>query len=258
MTWTVDERVKFRARLRRYQVVPREPGRKWVPLGFVDEDARGGDPWAVAGYELYSEWSAAKVARFEADTSFEDAVRLVDGWNAAADAWHRERAAVEARGVLRDVVRRGDGSGKRRPRGVFLRELACAEVWNPGERLPARIREGVERAVRPAVRVRRGVPREAGVEERPVGPKYPRGRRKGEPPLSTSPAWRWRRVLECRLPPDVAALGHEELARTLSAVEPAVLMEVLRDGRVNLWAPELGLAVLLARHGATFGRRAVR
>lgn len=256
--WTVEERQKFRAHLRRYQVVPREPGRKWIPFGFVDEDAPPGDPRSVSGYELYGEWSAAKVAAFEAGTSFVEAVGLVDEWNAADDAWRLERSRVEARRAVRAVVVEGDGSGKRRRPGVFLREVFAAESWEPGEALPARVRARVERAAVPELLVKRGVPREAGVAAFPPGPKYPRGRLPGEPPLASSVVWRWRRVLEVRLPPRAAAAGHEELVRTLSATPPADLMAVLRDGRVNLWARELGLSDVLARYRGTFGQRGSR
>lgn len=250
MAWSEAERAAFRAELRRGQVVPREPGRPWVPVGMTgDGEAFVGDPSGVVGYELYAEWSEAKRERFEADVSYVEAVRLVREWNAARDEWARKRQVREVRLALQSAVFVGDGT-RRRP-GLLLRDLQCATDWSPGDPVPAQVRWNVERRAAPVLKRRKATELERY--------RFPVGRRPGEGRLCESRAWRWRRVLEVQVPPGEAESARRALAEEIRMMTAPELLEVMSERRVNLWDPELRFADFLVEHGLSVsGLRVVR
>lgn len=216
--WSSSERERFARGLRRYQVVPGEPGRASCSL---------------RGAQVYAEWSSAKRAEFERSVSFDQAVCGVQAFNAKRDAWNVERAAREAAAARAEALSVSTGSVDR---------LMWVDVVSGGT---ARVVD--ERRVEwNARRKARAVPRLAArLGPVRIGPGGVSGRA-----LVSSPVWRARRLLEVRnVSPGVRERNEVELVDWLRSLSADERLDLVVPGPVNLFEPDLRLVDVLASHG---------
>lgn len=216
--WSDAERKRFGACLRRYQVVPGEPGRR---------------PSRLRDAQVYREWSEAKRDAFEASTSCDQAVSAVERFNAEWDAWEVRRAAREGAGARAEALACSTGSVDR---------LMWVDVASGGTARAVDERR-VEWNMR---RLARAAPVLVKCLDAPkMGASGVRGRA-----LVESPVWRARRLLEIQnVRAEVRKRNEDQLVEWLRSLSEWERLDLVAPGAVNLFAPELRLVDVMSARG---------